>query len=117
MLIIDYFEKDTAIIKNGDDSIFMNRNLLPPGAREGDVLRLYPKEAECGEEAVTLYIIPGEGETSLVFRMDETSEISNALLNEVKETKVMRLSIDTEATIKRREAIREFEHQYDLSNE
>ena len=117
MLIIDYFEKDTAIIKNGDDSIFMDRSLLPPGAKEGDVLRLYPDNTECGQDAVTLYIVPGEGETSLVFRLDERAEVSKSLLEHAAKSTVMRLSIDAEATIRRREAIREFEQQYDAKND
>lgn len=38
MYVIDYFEGDMAVIKNGDESVFLDRHLLPKGAREGDVL-------------------------------------------------------------------------------
>ncbi|MEW6244464.1 MAG: DUF3006 domain-containing protein [Bacillota bacterium] len=40
MLIIDQFKGDWAVIEYERGTFSLPRSLLPPGAREGDVLRL-----------------------------------------------------------------------------
>ncbi len=40
MLIIDRFEEDRAVIEYEGGSFSLPRRFLPPGAREGDILRL-----------------------------------------------------------------------------
>lgn len=40
MLIIDRFEQDMAVIEYGDKTLSIPRALLPPGCKEGDVLKL-----------------------------------------------------------------------------
>ena len=116
MLILDYFERNVAIIKNGEDSIFMDCQMLPKGVREGDVLRIRPAGQEQKEtKSVELLVVP-EGKKVRLCRMEDTVECSKKLF-QTDQPQVMYLEVDTEESIRRREAIREFALEYDRKKE
>ena len=116
MLILDYFERNVAIIKNGEDSIFMDCQMLPKGVREGDVLRIRPAGQEQKEtKSVELLVVP-EGKKVRLCRMEDTLECSKKLF-QTDQPQVMYLEVDTEESIRRREAIREFALEYDRKKE
>lgn len=56
-LVVDRFEGDLAVVEvDGGEVVDLPRWLLPPGAREGDVVRLRTTAAEEGRREVTLLL-------------------------------------------------------------
>lgn len=108
MPVLDWSEKELVILKEGRESVFFDQKLIPKNAEKGDVLRLYHGRKKDGVE---LFLVP-IGDKLRICLLKDTVEIPLSIF-QVHKPVIRTIAVDLKATVKRWNAICEFEWEYD----